>query len=330
MRKYLTISLQLVVLGLILYWISQSLDRNHWNTLVQQKKDWNLLAVSLGIVLAANVISFLRWYVFVHALQVPFTMIEAIRLGFLGNLFNLVSFGAVGGDVFRAIAAAMKAGKKRPEVVASVLVDRALGLLGLVIVAAVSLQSFGGTLSPNMEWIRRGAWIASAIGIACLTLIAFAGHHLPMQLLQRIPGIGNTLFRMASAAMLFEGRPFLVVILIGMSCFIHSILTIAVYLISVSLYSYAGSPTLPEHFLTVPTSFAAAALPLTPGGIGVQEMAVINLFKELPSLPASYSALIVALVYRLQGIVVAVIGGIYYFFGSKEIKKIQDEATHAE
>ena len=56
---------------------------------------WPLVAV-----LAANILSFLRWHVFVHALQVPFTMIEAIRLGFLGNLFNFVSLGAVGGDLF--------------------------------------------------------------------------------------------------------------------------------------------------------------------------------------------------------------------------------------
>ncbi len=54
--------------------------------------------------------------------------------------------GAVGGDLLKAIAAARQAGSKRPEVIASVLVDRALGMLGLVIVAAVSLQIFSDSL----------------------------------------------------------------------------------------------------------------------------------------------------------------------------------------
>ncbi len=324
MRKYIVISIKLFVLGLLLVWIATSFKRDEWNALVQQQKNWGLLATSLVVVLAANVLSFLRWHVFVHALQVPFTMIEAIRLGFLGNLFNFVSLGAVGGDLFKAIAAARQAGRKRPEVIASVLVDRALGLLGLVIVAAVSLEVFSGSLSNTLEWIRRGAWIFVAIGIGCLALVVFAGHRLPVKWLNRVPGIGHTLHRMASAGMLFEGRPILVVVLIGMSCVVHSILTFGMYLVSIALYTNA--PTLADHFLVVPPSFAAAALPLTPGGVGVQEMAVAGLFKELPTHPDGFSGLIVAAMFRLELIVVAAVGGIYYVFGASEINKLKLQA----
>ncbi len=304
--------------------MANSFGRDDWNALVQQKKNWGLLAISLSAVLGANILSFLRWHVFVHALQVPFTIREAVRLGFLGNLFNFVSAGAVGGDLFKAIAAARQAGRKRPEVIASVLVDRALGLLGLVIVAAVSLQVFSGNLSSTLDWIRRGAWIFASIGIGSLVLIAFAGHRLPVQWLNRVPGIGHTLHRMALAGMFFEGKPALVVLLVGMSCVVHIILTIGMYLVSIALYSNA--PSLADHFLTVPTSFAAAALPISPGGVGVQEMAVTKLFEELPNLPDGFSGLIVAAMYRLEMIVVAAVGGIYYFFGATEINKLKKEA----
>jgi len=324
LRKYIFLTIKLLVLGLLLVWIATSFKRDDWHALVQQQKNWGLLAMSLVAVLGAHIISFLRWHVFVHALQVPFTMTEAIRLGFLGNLFNFVSLGAVGGDLFKAIAAARQAGRKRPEIIASVLVDRALGLLGLVIVAAVSLQIFSESLSNTLDWIRCGAWVFAAIGIGSLALVVFAGHRLPVKWLNHVPGIGHTLHRMASAGMLFEGKPILVLVIIGMSCAVHLILTFGMFLVSIALYTDA--PSLADHFLTVPPSFAAAALPLTPGGVGVQEMAVAKLFKELPNLPEGFSGLIVAAMYRLELIVVAAIGGIYYVFGAVEINKLKQEA----
>lgn len=324
MRKYIVIAIKLLVLGVLLVLMAKSFGRDDWNALVQQKKNWGLLAVSLGAVLGANILSFIRWHVFVQALQVPFTIKEAIRLGFLGNLFNFVSAGAVGGDLFKAIAAARQAGQKRPEVIASVLVDRALGLLGLVIVAAVSLQVYSGTLSNTLDWVRRCAWIFASIGIGSLALVVFAGHRLPLKWLNHVPGIGHTLHRMASAGMFFEGKPLLVTLLVAMSCVVHIILTIGMYLVSIALYSDA--PSLTDHFLTVPASFAAAALPISPGGVGVQEMAVTKLFEELPNLPDGFSGLIVAAMYRLEMIVVAAIGGIYYFFGASEINKLKKEA----
>lgn len=327
MRKNLLIAVKLTILVLVLVWICSSINRDDWNTLVQQEKNWGLLAASLVAVLVAHVICYLRWYVFVHALQIPISMTEAIKFGFLGNLFNFVSLGSVGGDLFRAIAAALKAGKKRPEVIASVLVDRIVGLLGLTYVTAFSLQLYSDNLSVTLDLIRRGTLIGSVIGTICLALVTFAGHHLPIKLLNRIPMFGHALHRMASAGMLFEGRPALVGTLLGMTAMVHSLLTVGMYLISISLY--AETPSLAEHFLTVPPAFAAAALPLTPGGVGVQEMAVAKLIEELPILPAGFNGLIVAVMFRIELIVVAVIGGIYYLFGAKEIKRIQIESvTH--
>jgi len=328
LRKHIFTALKFTILALILAWIIRSINPEDLETLRNQKKDWGLLVASFLVVLLANLVSFLRWYFFVHALQVPFTIVEAIRLGFLGNLFNAVFFGAVGGDLFRAIAAAKQAGTKRPEVIASVLVDRAVGLLGLVLVAAVSLQLYNGSLPANMDWIRRGAWFASCVGLGGLVLITFAGHHLPIALLKRIPGIGDSLYRMARAGMIFEGRPMLVILLTGMSCFVHSLLTLGMFLTSIAIYD--KTPTLAEHFLAVPTAFAVAALPLSPGGIGVQEMAVGELFKLLPNLPANFNGFIVAAMYRLELVVVTLIGGIYYAMGASEINRLKKETENWE
>jgi glycosyltransferase 2 family protein len=305
-------TIKVVILIAIVAWLIATFPKERWESLVQQEKNWFLLGQAFAIILVAHLFSFWRWQILVQSLGVPFTLIEAVRLGFLGTLLNMVSVGSVGGDVFKAIEAARRAESKRAEVVASVLVDRALGLLGLVMVAGLGL-SMAASLSTKMEWIRLGAIVLSLVGTIVLFLIVHFGHRVPILWINKIPVAGHTLHRVAHACMIFQGRARLVVELVVLSLLVHCCFTIACALISNSLYR--ETPSLAEHFMTIPPAMAAATLPLTPGGVGVQEMAIDNLFRELPNLPTSFSGLIVASVLRVLLIFIALIGAIYYFVG---------------
>ena len=300
------------ILAAIVGWIVTTFPEKDWDALVAQEKNWWLLAGAFLVLLVAHLITYWRWQILVRALDVPFRLTEAIRLGFLGTLLNMVSVGAVGGDVFKAIEAARTADKKRAEVVASVLVDRAIGLLGLVLVAGLIL-SFAPSLSPRMKWIWIGALVMSAIGVSGLAVIVVAGHRVPIKWLIKIPIAGHVLHRVTHACMIFQGKPKLVVELISSSIVVHCCLTTGCALTSNSLY--ADCPTLAQHFMTIPPAIAAATLPLTPGGVGIQEMAIQSLFQELPDLPKTYSGLIVAGVFRALMVSVALIGAVYYFIG---------------
>ena len=78
--------------------------------------------------------TFVRWYLLVRALQLQFRLVDAFRLGFLGYLFNFVVVGSVGGDLFKAIFIAREQPGRRAEAVATVLVDRIVGVYALVLV----------------------------------------------------------------------------------------------------------------------------------------------------------------------------------------------------
>ncbi len=307
----------IIKLGLllaILVWIVTSFPKSDWDRLVAQDKHWGLLVCAFLAVLAAHLITYLRWQSLVAALDVPLRVVDAIRLGFLGTMLNMVSVGAIGGDLFKAIAAARMTHTRRTEVVTSVLVDRAIGLLGLVIVAAVSLF-FAGDLSVNLKWIQVGATVLSLIGLGGLVAIVIAGHRLPLRRLTQIPWIGHSLFRIATACLVFQGRPKLVLHLLLSTLGVHILLTCSMWLISNALYE--TPPELSQHFQAIPPAFAAAALPLTPGGLGVQEVAIDQLFREVSNMPEEFSGLIVATMYRVILIVIAIIGAIVYFTGSE-------------
>ena len=115
---------------------------------------------------------------------------------------------------------------------------------------------------------------------------------------------------MARATRLLRHHPAALPLLIGSSLVVHAMLTVSVYLVSWGLYSEA--PSLQAHFVVVPPAMAAGALPLAPGGLGVQEGAIVALFRMLPDLPPAYSAVLVATVFRLITIAIAGVGMGYY------------------
>jgi len=86
----------------------------------------DLLELAFLVYMVGIVGTFLRWYVLVRALDLPFRVRDALRLGFIGNVFNLVIPGAVGGDVIKA-AYLCREQARRTQAVSSMVIDRAVG-----------------------------------------------------------------------------------------------------------------------------------------------------------------------------------------------------------
>ena len=75
-------------------------------------------------------ITFVRWWVLVRAQDLPFTLGNAFRLGTIGLFFNSFLPGSVGGDLAKA-AGMVREQSRRTVAVATVIMDRLIGLWGL-------------------------------------------------------------------------------------------------------------------------------------------------------------------------------------------------------
>ena len=70
----------------------------------------------------------------------------------------------------------------------------------------------------------------------------------------------------------------------------------------------------------------AGALPFTPAGIGVFEIALDRLYQVVPIADTSnVSGIIVALAFRLVTIMVAMIGVVFYWSSRSEVRAIIEE-----
>ena len=332
-RNLIATGLKLAVsAALLAFLVLQARHNNNFTALRDGPKHWGFLLAACGCVLAAVLLTLVRWYFLVVTLGLRFSLRDALRLGFLGYLFNFLALGSVGGDLFKAVFLAREQPGKRTEAVASVVTDRVIGLYSLFVLASVavlctgsyragspgSLQalSFGTIAATVLGGVA--IWLAAAVGGACHRVLARgpAPHWLR-----------DISLRMVDALAIYRRRFSVILLAVALSLGVHSLLATGIYLVALGLPG--PTPAWGTHYLIVPLASVAGALPLPLAGLGAYETALEFLYRW--SLADSASAigrgLVLALAYRLNTVVVAAIGGVVYAVSRREVADVMQEES---
>lgn len=299
--------------------------------------NWGPLAAAFVLFLTAVCITFCRWYLLVRALELKFRLRDAFRLGFLGFMFNYVGAGSVGGDLFKAVFIAREQRGKRTEAVASVVVDRMIGLYGLLLVTSMALcfVSFEQA-SAELNTFRQLTFLVTALGGIAILLILVPGFTSGSvsELLGSMPKVGPTLERLIGAVRMYRQRKGTLLVTCLMSVGVHTILSVCAWCLALGLFSNVPElavPTLQEHLLIAPLANACAALPISPAGWGTYELALEMLYRNLPAGAIQVGqGLAVALAYRVVQIGVVVIGAVYYWVDRREVSELMHETEREE
>ena len=135
--------------ALIGYLVVRARQDPQFRDLFAGQKNWPVLMCALPVCLFAVTITILRWNLLIGALGLSFSVRETLRAGFLGYLANLLPFGLVAGDSLKAVMLIHRNPRRKTEAVASVIVDRVLGLYALLLLAAVA-----SLLMPPLQLAR--------------------------------------------------------------------------------------------------------------------------------------------------------------------------------
>lgn len=316
------------------------LFRTAWNDksfqdLYGQSKNWTMLACAAVTTLLAVMMTFVRWHMLVRALDMDFSLKDAFRLGFLAYLFNFFSFGVVGGDVLKSVFIARQQPDNRAGAVASVVLDRIIGLAAMLMLGAgaflfVNLDESSIRDSSQLETVRnacRATVILTAISLTGLTLFMIPGflQHRFWNRLTKLPLVGGIYCRLLEAARAYQKRRHIMLTAIGMSLGIHVLNILAFYFVAVGLPG--AEPSLATHFVIVPVAMVAGAIPL-PGGLGALEYALDFLYRAVSTVAvAERQGFVVALGYRVVQIGIAAIGLVYYISGRTEVQELIDSAN---
>ena len=317
--------------ALIIAFLLWRIDESQWDALANSNKNYWMLASALLVALAAIALSFWRWCILVRCHDIDLTILEAQRLGAICFLLSFVSAGSVGGDIFKAIFLARRRPGKRVEAVASVLVDRGCGLYGLLLLAAGALLLLDAPADAEyMGNIAIGTAALVGTGTVVLAILIFGGKVVDrlIQWGSGLPIIGGIVNKIGPPLRMFHHHPIAFGISVVMSLGVHSMLVLSMYLIARGMYS--ETPTLAEHFVIVPISMLMSALPLAPAGLGLLEAAMDKLYEVVPAVKTEASGVLVALVFEIVKLVIAVIGTIFYWTANEEVRESLEEAeeTH--
>ena len=77
-----------VSVAILAYLVRDARQNEAFSSLMGRSKSWGVLGLALVACFSAVLLTLVRWHYLVRALDLPFTRKEALRLGFLGYLFN--------------------------------------------------------------------------------------------------------------------------------------------------------------------------------------------------------------------------------------------------
>jgi hypothetical protein len=238
-----------------------------------RSSDPGWLAATMLLFAPLGLMQSLRFRWLVRAQGIPLSYWEAVKLSYAGNFLNFVALGSTGGDVFKAYYVSRHTHLKT-EAVATVVLDRVVGLVSLVLVAAAAL------LMPADD-PRIGRWAPVVVLLAAIVvaggLLAFSRRSREVLgvrgLLAALP-FSTQLARVDGALLRMRAHPGVLGAALGLTLLAH-VLAIAAFVVAAIGLGMGRDPRLfPGYFLYLTLALLVAAVPISYQGLGTMDAAL--------------------------------------------------------
>jgi uncharacterized membrane protein YbhN (UPF0104 family) len=224
------------------------------------------VAIALAVALFAAPLQSLRWMVVAVENGDPLSFRRALTIVWIGHFFNQALPSSVGGDAMR-MWYAYRGGMTTGAAVATVIVDRAISLLGLLVIAACGLPWLLRLMPGPTP--RSAILVAIAGGIAAfLAVAALAGHP------RLLPDWRAARMLLAPAALLRRVllSPRRLLPALGSSVAASAILCAVIFQLARALGADLG---IIDCLLLMPPVMLVSAVPVSVAGWGVREGAMV-------------------------------------------------------
>jgi len=265
------------------------------------------LLAALAVIALHRISTVYKWNLLLRAKGFSLSLVTLAWIWLINNFAGLFLPTTVGEDVARTLSL-NRVVSNPAEAVSSVVVDRAIGLMTLLIVASASaLLTSDEILQDSLTTSILALTLTVLVGLAALRVPAMTSTL--KYILDVLPGrktspqFSNFLRSIKNYA---DHRQTIIVVVI-ISFFVQCFRILTVYFASLALGIEAHLYT---YFLFVPLIIIVTMLPISIGGIGVREGAYIYFFSFV-GVPA-HSAFVLSLLSYAMTLFAAIPGGILY------------------
>jgi hypothetical protein len=311
-RRFFSILLRIGVTSLLLLFL---FNKVRWIELVGTLKGTNVgfLLLYSSLYLLGNILALYRWQILLIAQGINLPLIRIILSYLLFLFFNPFLPTGVGGDVARSYDLFKETSRGR-QVAASVLVDRLVGFVALMLIALIALSI--GSKEVNNPSLYRGMWGLSLIFLFILLILFW---RVPIEKtigLFRMKNITGRVKGLYDAIYLFRAKPKALIKTLFLSLLIQVGSILIFYFIA---RSFGSDINVKYFFLFIPLVSAISMLPVSLSGLGVRDAACVFLFTKVGM--TSSCAFSMSLIWFFLGVILGLLAGLAYILIKFKLRK---------
>ena len=171
MKKYLTSALKITVACVLVFYLLKS-GRLRAESLQRllHAESIPFLALSALAFLISQMLSSIRMMFLLSVIQLRISLILAFKLTMIGNFFNIAIPGTIGGDLIKGYYLARNEGTSKGRSSGIVIVDRALGLIALCVIALASVIYITRKHRPSLSPYYYELWGMITLSVVMVVL----------------------------------------------------------------------------------------------------------------------------------------------------------------
>jgi uncharacterized protein (TIRG00374 family) len=259
------------------------------------------------------VVSAWRWQVLLDYKKFNISFGRALVIYFIATFFNNFLPTTIGGDVMRVLYS-MK--DRRADALATVLVDRILGFVGLFIFALFAVL-YLFIIKQQTEFLP--FIIAGLIIISVITYLLFSrrayGKLAPVIKKIKILKLGERLNRLYEAAIDFNGAWYAIALCIVLSILIQAFLALGPFFVMKGM-SLSNSVDILPFFIYIPIINVVSMIPISFNALGVREYFYVLLFSRVGF--TAETSVVISLVAFFIYFLLSLVGGLFFIFVRKK------------
>ncbi len=280
-----------------------------------------MLALAVSLLFIQTFVLCHRWILVLRAMSVSLDWLAGWRILIVSTFFNQVL--PAGGDAVR-IWMLRRNGVQWSQTIGSIVADRFIALLALGLVILAGMPFLLSRISENSLLFA----IMSIVVAACFGAIALVTlDRWPSRMIAALPARIVEFAMLVRAPLAADGRG----MLIASAALIHLITVAACYVLAIGLEARLSAL---DAFVLVPLVILSSAVPISIGGWGVREGAMVAAL-GLAGI-ASDKALAISVLLGLGGLIVGLFGGLVWLvaperanFGPDEARAVAERADTA-
>ena len=314
MKKTIVTTLQVAVTVFALYWVFRDPKTREGMLTALRQADVPWLFAALAAGSLSPITATIRLWMLLRVQGAGFSLPKIAQLYMVGMFFNLFLLGSTGGDAVKLFYL-LRGGEARHRagIILSVIMDRVLGLLALMILAAIFLAA-------RYQWLTQTPAVASVVHgfmfmlVAALGGLAMVFATVQLRLVDRLPvnmPARSKFIELAGAVAVYVRAWPTTLAGILISFVGHSSFFFTYYFAGRALR--AGVSFI-DMTVILPVINSILALPISVSGVGVRESLFKTLLHDLCGVGPEKSVPISIIGFMCTVIFYGLLGGVVYLF----------------